>query len=352
VKRVAPAPRIALSLLAVCLLISTGCGRPPVDQLDLTTLLPGEPAWIVSSDLRSLQQSETWHELQGLWMGGSGLPAGVEQFLDEAGIDREKDLARLMGGLYDNGTQNVEFAAVLTGRFDRRQLLPALERQGFTIGAHREVPLLTPPDRGGHGGPDPDHPFLVCFDDTAIGLAATEAGAAGLIDRLLDGGESLEQHPEFGPLLAEMDRTSPLWAAGLLAAEDMEGLDSRLPMKGMIPALSNLGISAWTEEGLQLSAVTLLADAEAATKLAGQLNGWVKLAAGLMQANPQWFGEAAADADDDTLPLVVETLDKVIVGSVASAVRLEADIPAELLRRAAEQVGTTSPASTGLPRQE
>lgn len=340
-------------MLALWLLAAAGCGRPPVDRLDPATLLPGEPAWVVSSDLHSLQRSETWDDVQGLWMSGTGMPAEAEQFLGEAGIDREKDLARLLGGLYGEGAPEGEFTAVLTGRFDPDRLLPALAHRGFTSGSHRELPLYTPPDRPGREGPREYRPYLVYFDETAIGLSDTREGAAGLIDRLLDGGESLEQHPGFGPLLDAMDRSAPLWAAGLLAEEDMAGLESRLPVQGMIPALSNLGISAWPEEGLKLSAVTLLPDAESATKLADRLEGWVKLAAGLLQANPQWFdGGASTGAGDDTLRLVVDTLDTVIVGAADSAVRLEADIPAELIRKGAERAGLTSPAPPGPPPPE
>lgn len=327
--------RYALWVLVVCLAAAAGCGQTPVDQLDLTTLLPGEPAWLMAADIPVLRQSDVWQELQGLELGLPGVNVDLELFLEDAGIDPEQDLGRLQGALYPRGAPEGGFVAVLIGRFNRETLLPELEKKGFFAETHRKLTLIRPPARNGEGTGAPIHCrwYVVYLDDTAIGLADTREGATGLIDRRLDSGESLELHPGFGPLLAEVDRTAPLWGAGLLSEDAMSGLEAELPVQGMIPSLSNLAFSVRLETGPQLACLTMLPTDEEAARLAGQLNGWVKLAAGLIQTNPQWF-EKEPDRGDDTLKLVAETLDQVVVSAGGATVRLEGEIPTELLRRA------------------
>ncbi len=344
-----PLHRYTLLVLVVCLTAATGCGRTPTDQLDLTTLLPGEPAWLVAADIPALRNSETWGDLQGIWLGQPGALADLELFLEDAGIDPDKDLGRLLGGLYPKDEPTGEFTAVLTGRFSLDTLLPELEKRGFAAETHREFTLITPPQPGSAGPGPPIHYrwHLVYLDDTAVGLADTREGATGLIDRRLDGGASLDQHPGFGPLLAQVDRTAPLWGAGLLAEDATAGLAAELPVQGMIPDLDNFGFSTRVAPGFQLTCVTLLPSDEEASRLAGQLNGWIKLGAGLIQTNPQWFD--GAEGNEDTLRLVAETLDQVVVSAGGPAVSLVAQIPAELIRKAAR---ATSPESTDPPRQE
>ncbi len=348
-KNSSPHHRYTLCILVVCLLTVAGCGRTPTDQLDLTTLLPGEPAWLVSADVPALRSSETWQELQGIWLGAPDALVDLDLFMEDAGIDADEDLDRLLAGLYPEGDAPGEFTAILTGRFTRETLLPELEKRGFSAVTHRDQTLIQPPapESAGPGAPVHLKWYGVYFDDTAIGLADTREGAVALIDRRLDGGESLEQHSGFGPLLTEVDRTAPLWAAGLLPADATADLQAELPIQGMLPTLSNLGMSAGVSPQLQLTFVTLLSTAEEATGLAGQLNGWIKLAAGMIQANPQWF--EGVDTGDDTLRLVAETLDKVLVSAAGPAVRLETTIPFELLQQAAQ---ATSPGSPDHPRQE
>lgn len=341
--------RYALCILVVCLAVLAGCSSPPVDQLDLTTLLPGEPAWVVEADIPALRNSETWQELQGIWLGAPDALVDLDLFLEDAGIDPDHDLGRLLAGLYPEGGIAGEFAAVFTGNFNRETLLPQLEQRGFSSATHREHTLIIPPapESVAPGAPVHYRWYGVYFDGTAIGLAGTREGAAAMIDRRLDGGESLNQHPGFGPLLTELDRTTPLWAAGLLPEGATSGLEERLPVQGMLPTLANLGLAAHVAPDLQLTCTTLLPSAEEAANLANQLNGWIKLAAGLIQANPQWFEKA--DSGDETLHLVAETLDKVVVSAAGPAVRLETVIPMELLEQAAR---STSPGSPDHPRQE
>jgi len=307
-------------VLVVCLSAAVGCGQTPVDQLDLTTLLPGEPVGLVSAEIPALRDSETWGELQGIWLGQRGV------------------------GLYPGGNPAGEFNAVLTGRFSRETLLPELQERGFSVESHRDQTLVLPPAHG-IAGPDALVQLLwhlVYFDDTAIGLADTREGAAGMIDRRLDGGESLDLHPGLGPLLAQVDRTAPLWGAGLLPEDAVSGLEADLPVQGMIPTLDNLCFSARVTPELHLTCVTLLAGEQEASRLASQLNGWAKLAAGLIQTNPQWF-DKEADGGGETLRLVAETLDRVVISASGPAVRLEAVIPTELIREAARSAAADEP---------
>lgn len=343
-KKPTPIHRYAPWVLVVCLSAAVGCGQTPVDQLDLTTLLPGEPAGILAAEIPALRKSEIWGELQGIWLGQRGSLVDLELFLEDAGIDPEEDLGRLLVGLYPGGHPAGEFNAVLTGRFSRETLLPELQERGFSVESHRDQTLVLPPARG-IAGPDAPvqlHWHLVYFDDTAIGLADTREGAAGMIDRRLDGGESLDLHPGLGPLLAEVDRTAPLWGAGLLPEDAVSGLEADLPVQGMIPTLEKLCFSATVTPELHLTCVTLLADEQEASRLASQLNGWAKLAAGLIQTNPQWF-DKEADGDGETLKLVAETLDRMVISASGPSVRLEAGIPLELIREAARSTATDEP---------
>jgi len=116
-------------------------------------------------------------------------------------------------------------------------------------------------------------------------------------------------------------------------------------VRGMIPALTNLSFSLSTGTDLEMTCFTLLPDADEAAQLTSQLNGWLKLAAGLIQANPRWF-EGSGEGRDDTIRLVAKMLDQAKVVSEGPVVRLEAVFPAELIRAAAP-AGSTSPGSTG-----
>lgn len=341
-----PLHRYALLVLVVCLAAATGCGRSPTGQLDLTTLLPGEPAWLVSSDIPALRGWEFWPQVEKNWFDSDGL---LDRFFEETGIDPDKDLDQMLVGIYQEGNAVGGFTAVLTGRFNRETLVTNLEEQGLHTDSWREYTLICP-DATRHTDPGIKGLsgfHLVFFDESAIGIAEGREGATGLIDRLLDGGASLDLHPGFGPLLAQVDRTAPLWGAGLLADETTAEWAAQLPVRGMIPDLDNFGFSIRVAPGFQLTCVTLLPTAEGASKLTGQLNGWIKLGAGLIQANPQWFDRA--DSSDGTLRLVAETLDQVVVSADGPAVSLVAEIPAELIRQADR---ATSPGPTDPPRQE
>ncbi len=323
-------------LPVVCLAAVIGCGQPPVDQQDLTTLLPAEPSWVVMADIPSLYNWELWPALEPSCSDRDDL---LSRIFADAGIDPEKDLRQALVGLYPDGHPTGEFNAVLTGRFHREALTANLEQNGYRADNWREYTLLSTEDAGRH---------VVLFDETAIGISDTRSGATAIIDRLEDGGENLQQHPRFGPLLALVDRSAPLWGSGLVTEDAMDGLESRLPMKGMIPSLSNLSFSMRTGAGLELTCFTLLPDGEEAAQLASQLNGWLKLATGLIQANPRWFGNSGENSDA-TIRLVAETLDQAKVISDGPVVQLDAIFSAALIRETARSEFTSPGSPDPLP---
>jgi len=318
-------------LLVVCLVAAAGCGRAPVDQLDLTTLLPAEPSWVVMADIPALYNWELWPELESYGFDRDGQ---LNSFFADAGIDPQKDLHLALVGLYPDGHPAGGFNAVLTGRFDQEKLTANLEQHGHRADNWREYTLLSAEGAGRH---------VVLFDETAIAITETRSGATAMIDSLEDGGASLHKHSRFGPQLALVDRSAPLWGSGLVDEDAMDGLESQLPVKGMIPSLTNLSFSLRIGTGLGVTCFSLRPDGEDAAQLATQLNGWLKLAAGLIQVNPRWF-ESSGERSDDTIRLVAETLDQAVVVSEGPVVRLEAAFSAELIRVVA-RAGSTSPGS-------
>jgi hypothetical protein len=333
-----PIQRPVLPALLVCLTLLaglTGCVRGPVADSDLTTLLPNDPEWLVGLEIQELRSWDRWLELEQQGIHGT---ASLDRIFEAAGVDPDRDIDRLFGGFRRMEQDTGRLCAIITGRFDPEALAANLEREDFAAESWRDHTLMVT-------GPEPDI-FVVILDETAIGLAETRQGATGMIDRLLDGGESLEDHAGLGPLLARVDRTAPLWTVGLLAADSLSGLASGLPVQGLIPSLSNLAVSVRKEQTLHLSGLTILPGPDEATQLAGQLNGYLKLAGGLIQSNPGWFG-GGTDDGDETLRLVAGTIDGTAITAEETIVRMEVDVPKALLDRAAR---ATSPGSPDSPR--
>jgi len=331
-----PFHRTAPWLVLVCLAGLAGCGRGPTAQLDLTTLLPGEPEWLVAAELREVRDWDLWHDLEAEGLDRKGT---LDRFFEDAGVDPEKDLDRLVAGFTTAEGETGRGCAVVTGRFEPDELAANLCRHGFSAESWRDHTLMIP-------GPNCQDVHLAIFDGTAVGVAENRQGAAAMIDLLLDGGESLDDHPRLGPLLDRVDRTAPLWGVGLLSPDSLAGMAAGLPVQGLVPSLDNLALTVRMDPALRISGLTILPGPEEATQLAGQLNGYLKLAAGLIQSNPGWFG-GGTDDGDETLRLVSGTLDRTTVMAEDSLVRLEVEVPEELLDQA---VRTTSPGSPGHPR--
>ena len=102
--------RFVLPALMLCLAALSGCRRPDTATLDLLTLLPGSPTYLVAAEIPALRESEIWQEVRE---GRLGLPEhyiALELFLEEAGIDSESDLDRVLMGFYPRGDDAGTFA--------------------------------------------------------------------------------------------------------------------------------------------------------------------------------------------------------------------------------------------------
>jgi hypothetical protein len=164
-----------------------GALSPDEIDADLLALLPGSAAMVVTVDAHALYVSASV---------GSQLAALSEKLVpigDEAGFNASRDVDRIVLGTY--GSDGLEVAAVLTGRFDEAKMKQAAEAHAQTRGggvitestyAGRRVYTIGE----GESAPSPARStpafgFSILTPKTA--LAGTQTGIRHALDRIHEG---------------------------------------------------------------------------------------------------------------------------------------------------------------------
>lgn len=301
---------VALLLLAVggvAVLLLNRDHKPPVRVYPaLASLVPGDTTLIAGIQLERIKKMPIYKRLALDRMN----PA-IDRFAKETSFDPRENLYELL--FVSNGKDGVVLAA---GKFAKTLELRGGMDPGLTLGGIKT-------SYKGYGLEEKGNSSL-CFINTATAVAGTPDSIRKFIDRR-------EQHPAPpAELLKQVERIPSQYQIWALSLNGVDGVMPDIPLgefgklKSMPVKLSRVTAVADVSLGFQTRIDAEAPDHKSAEQVYGALKGLLGV---------------ARLSTPDSQPEVLKALDGVTVTQLPQAVRVEADIPIDLIERWLSQMG-------------
>ena len=271
--------------------------------------VPAEASLIAYASVRDVMQSNLRERL-GVAQPDLG---GQWRFLDETGVDLEKDIDHIVAGLVSTGEERPAGVVLLTGRFDESRLESLAREQGGAFEEYEGHTLVS---------------LTMGDDETELAMSFVESGVLALgsdgsVRHAIDvsSGRAREtditSNDRLMGLMAHVRETDNAWAIAQFEGNDVLQL---LPddFASQIPPLTAIVFGGRFSDGLSATLTAETRDEQSSQDLRDVLQGVAALAR--MQTN--------------TRPHLRALLDSVQLGGSETAVSLSFDFQAEVLERA------------------
>jgi len=255
--------------------------------IDWSALLASPPLRGVES---SLIETESWAEL--------------EEFRELTGMDPLHDVWAMVYFTTPGQDAGSQWGIACYGAFDPERVIESIEARGrIARRQHRETTLHLVPAFGPRLG-KAEGDQVLSFPDGSTALFGSEAQVRAMLDTGFGFAPAASEEGELAGALTALTTAETFWAVGKGGGELPSAVGGEVSGLSKIPALVSFSLSARFGSRVRVRARAETLDAEAATRLAELVRGFVAMAA----------LQAQADESLQTLfeTLEVETVDELV----------------------------------------
>jgi hypothetical protein len=322
---------------------------------DMVRMFPKEAVGLLVVDIHRVMQTEA---VQKMITGKDESPK-YQDFVKETGIDPQKDVYYLAGGMMGD-IEHPEGTIIVNAKFNKDALLAKIKEKGGELKESvyegvtiyeihppvKEASLIEGETSGDEGeaeetaetqetekpatemAPSAEKPGYGAFlSDSNIALG-TEAGIKSVIDVLKGKREDVLKNPEMAKLIKESNQKAMLWAVLSIPPDSVKKMTESNPMLASLSGVHSLLLSFdYRDKAIQAEVKLMSSDATKNKQIADFLNGMKAL--GGMAGNSK--------------PAVGELMNKIEITSGPDFVSVKADIPEDLLNRLGEEAKKVVP---------
>lgn len=321
---------LVVGLTGLILAAMVSCGRQAkapqagkANIMDLVGLLPENTQGVLAWDVhRALTTAVAHHSLED-----KEIAAKIQEFKEKTGIDPEKDVFLIVGGMIARPDSEPSAVALLNLRYDKEKILSLIREKNPEIGetSYGRAKIYTFPRE------KRPEPGLAFYDASNIFIGEIEAVKA-VIDVCEKKAKNLTNNAELNALIKAANREALFWGTLLLPAEAMAELAKSNAMLASLQHLRALTMSFDYKNKSLLAEIKAMGADESQNKQIADLITGMK-AMGAMAATKY--------------PEVVEVFNRLEVGSSPQSVSLKFTLPEELMiklgDRMKQEVGANLP---------
>jgi hypothetical protein len=278
---------------------------------DMLSLLPQDTRGVVVVDVQRIMATEMAQKA----IKENKAPEKYEQFVQETGIDPQKDVYFFvlgLTGLAPAGNQE-EGVAVVNLKYDRDKLLALVKAQlgELTETDYNGITVYqATPEEG-------KKPVSGAFLSDSNIIVGTDAAVKKVIDVSQRKAENIWKNVELSDLMKGSNKAAMVWGAFQVPAEAMQKAASANPMLGIFSDIKAVLLSFdYRDESLHAEIKALSPDEKKNKEMANALNGFKALGAGAASKNPQ----------------VGEVLNRIEITSSKDFVEISVDLPEDLIQ--------------------
>lgn len=243
------------------------------ERPDELRYVPPEATILSFADVRAVMDSDLRRRLREIRPELDG----QREFRERTGIDIERDIEYVVGGLVPAGENGTRGIAILAGRFDAERLEALALAHGGAASDHRGRRLIAVSDG----------PVAMAFLAPGVVAFGSESLVRRTIDRSVTGGAALND--ALTGLLRHVDSGSTAWTVGLL--DDTAG-DGWLPeqVESQISQLTAFAVGTRVNGGVSGTLTAEARDEETGRNLRDLLQGFLALARLQVGSRPELGG--------------------------------------------------------------
>ena len=266
------------------------------ERPDELRYVPPEATILSFANVRQVMQSDLRRRLREIQPELDG----QREFQERTGIDIERDIDYIVGGLVPDGSNDTTGVAILAGRFDTERLEALALRHGGTASDYRGRRLITI---------DGESAAMAFLESGVIAI-----GSEDLVKRTVDvpSNGGVDSNDSLMGLLRHVDRGSTAWTVGRL---DNPGGGEWLPdqVESQVSQVEAFAVGARVNGGVSGTLTAEARDEETGRNLRDLLQGLLALAR--LQIGPR--------------PELRGLLDSIRLTSAGANVTLAFDLPAD-----------------------
>ena len=267
------------------------------ERPDELRYLPSEAAVLSFANVREVMDSDLRRRLRAVQPELDG----QREFHERTGIDIERDIEYVVGGLVPNGSDDTSGIAILAGRFDAERLEALALSHGGAVSDYRGRRLIT------IGG----EPVVMAFLEAGVIAIGSEALVRRTIELPSTGG-GVDANDSLMGLLRHVDRGSTAWTIGRF---DDSAVGEWLPdeVESQVSQVAGFAVGARVNGGVSGTLTAEARDEETGRNLRDLLQGFLALARLQVGSRPELRG----------------LLDSIRLTSVGTNVTLAFELPSE-----------------------
>ncbi len=204
---------------------------------------------------------------------------GQREFQERTGIDIERDIEYVVGGLVPDDSNRTSGIAILAGRFDVDRLEGLALEHGGAVADYRGRRLIS----------IAGEPVAMAFLESNVIAIGSESVVRRTIDLAFSGGGGVDANDSLLGLLRHVDSGSTAWTIGRL---DNEGDGEWLPdeVESQVSQVAAFAVGARVNGGVSGSLTAEARDEETGRNLRDLLQGFLALARLQLGSRPELRG--------------------------------------------------------------
>ena len=244
------------------------------ERPDELRYVPPEATMISFADVRRVMDSDLRRRLREIQPELDG----QREFQERTGIDIERDIEYVVGGIVPDGSNDTRGVAILAGRFDVERLEALALEHGGTATDYRGRRLIT------IGG----EPVAMAFLDSGVIAIGSESVVRRTIDLPSSGG-GVDANDELMGLLRHVDSGSTAWTIGRLdEAAGGEWLPDQV--ESQVSQVAAFAVGVQVNGGVSGTLTAVARDEETGRNLRDLLQGFLALARLQVGSRPELRG--------------------------------------------------------------
>jgi hypothetical protein len=321
---------------------------------DMLAMFPQDATGVMVIDIHRALQTEVAQKM----ITGQDTAPKYRKFVEETGIDPQKDVYYLAGAMIGDMLKNPEGAVIVNARFNKDALLAKIKKEGGELKQTEYEGIaiyeLQPPEKAepeemesetpGEGGEEmgqaestePQGEMMKPHEKPAYGAflsdsnfaLGTENGIKAVIDVLKNKRENVFKNEALSNLIKEADQKAMFWAAMDIPPEATKKMAESNPMLSTLEGIHSLLLSFDYRDNNLRAEIKILNDDAAKNKQIAEFLTGMKALGGMAS------GEK---------PELAELMNKITITSGDNFVSIKADIPEELINRLSEKAKKAMP---------
>lgn len=244
------------------------------ERPDELRYVPPEATMISFADVRQVMDSDLRRRLREIQPELDG----QREFQERTGIDIERDIEYVVGGIVPDGSNDTRGVAILSGRFDVERLEALALEHGGTATDYRGRRLIT----------IAGEPVAMAFLDSGVIAIGSESVVRRTIDLPSSGG-GVDANDALMGLLSHVDSGSTAWTIGRLdEAAGGEWLPDQV--ESQVSQVAAFAVGVQVNGGVSGTLTAVARDEETGRNLRDLLQGFLALARLQVGSRPELRG--------------------------------------------------------------